>query len=119
MNEAKLNELLDQCNSPIERDLLIQLYPHLLVSRIRELRAQYRIDRYDDLQVTRPDLAFPDMQIVIYCDGFGPRDGDREKLDEAFARNVLRLPEPILTSGGPLELLRMKLSKEPSIRGSK
>ncbi len=47
------------------------------------------------------------------------RDPVRKELDEAFARNVLRLPEPILTSGGPLELLRMKLSQEPSIRGSK
>ena len=47
------------------------------------------------------------------------RDPVRKELDEAFARDVLRLPEPILTSGGPLELLRMKLSKEPSIRGSK
>ena len=47
------------------------------------------------------------------------RDFIRKELDEAFARNVLRLPEPILTSGGPLELLRMKLSQEPSIRGSK
>ena len=47
------------------------------------------------------------------------RDPIRRELDEAFARNVLRLSEPILTSGGPLELLRMKLSQEPSIRGSK
>ena len=46
-------------------------------------------------------------------------DPIRKKLDEAFARNVLRLPEPILASGGPLELLRKKLSREPSIRGSK
>ena len=46
-------------------------------------------------------------------------DPVRKELDEAFARNVLRLPESILTSGGPLELLRMKLSREPSIRGSK
>ena len=47
------------------------------------------------------------------------RDPVRKELDEVFARDVLRLPEPILTSGGPLELLRMKLSREPSIRGSK
>ena len=47
------------------------------------------------------------------------RDFIRKELDEAFARNVLRLSEPILASGGPLELLRMKLSQEPSIRGSK
>ena len=46
-------------------------------------------------------------------------DPVRKELDEAFARNVLRLPESILTSGGPLELLREKLSREPSIRGSK
>ena len=48
-------------------------------------------------------------------------DGDpiRKKLDEAFARNVLRLPASILASGGPLELLRRKLSQEPSIRGGK
>ena len=46
-------------------------------------------------------------------------DPIRKELDEAFARNVLRLSEPILTSGGPLELLRRKLSQEPSIRGSK
>ena len=46
-------------------------------------------------------------------------DPIRKELDEAFARNVLKLPEPIFSSGGPLELLRMKLSREPSIRGSK
>ena len=46
-------------------------------------------------------------------------DPIRKELDEAFARNVLKLPEPIFRSGGPLELLRMKLSQEPSIRGSK
>ena len=46
-------------------------------------------------------------------------DPVRKALDEAFARNVLKLPESILASGGPLELLRAKLSQEPSIRGSK
>ena len=46
-------------------------------------------------------------------------DPIRRALDEAFARDVLKLPESILTSGGPLELLRRKLSQEPSIRGSK
>ena len=46
-------------------------------------------------------------------------DPIRKELDEAFARNVLGLPESIFRSGGPLELLRMKLSQEPSIRGGK
>jgi hypothetical protein len=32
---------------------------------------------------------------------------------------VLELSKSVLESGGPLELLRMKLSREPSIRGSK
>jgi len=47
------------------------------------------------------------------------KDPVRKELDEKFARNVLRLVEPVLASGGPLEILRMKLSREPSIRGHK
>ncbi len=46
-------------------------------------------------------------------------DPARKKLDEEFARNVLRLPEYILAPEGPLELLRNKLGREPSIRGNK
>jgi len=48
-------------------------------------------------------------------------DGDiiRKALDKEFLRNVLGLPEPILEPGGPLDLLYMKLSREPSIRGHK
>jgi hypothetical protein len=46
-------------------------------------------------------------------------DSVRQELDEKFARDVLGLAAPIFASGGPLELLRMKLSREPSIRGSK
>jgi hypothetical protein len=47
------------------------------------------------------------------------RDPARKKLDERFAREVLGMPEPILQPGGPLEVLRMKLAQEPSIRGNK
>lgn len=46
-------------------------------------------------------------------------DPIRKQLDEGFARNVLGLAEPILSSGRPLELLRMKMASEPSIRGAK
>jgi hypothetical protein len=46
-------------------------------------------------------------------------DPARKKLDEDFARDVLGLAAPVLDTGGPLDLLRMKLSQEPSIRGSK
>ena len=76
MNEDRLNELLERCESPIECKLLKNLYPHLRTDRARELRAQHTIDKYPEL-VTIPDFAFPDMQIAIYCDGFALREGDR------------------------------------------
>jgi hypothetical protein len=46
-------------------------------------------------------------------------DPVRAELDTRFGRDVLGLDEAIVKKGGPLELLRMKLSKEPSIRGTK
>lgn len=46
-------------------------------------------------------------------------DPVRKELDAQFARRVLGLAESILIQDGPLELLRMKLSCEPSIRGQK
>ena len=89
MNEDLLNDLLELCQSPIERELLNNLYPHLPASRAHELRAQYKIDRYDDMPLTIPDFAFPDMQIVIYCDGFASREGNRT----AFQRDRLQSRE--------------------------
>ena len=47
------------------------------------------------------------------------KDPVRQDLDNKFARDVLGLPQPITEQGGSLELLRMKLAREPSIRGSK
>ena len=70
MNDDRLNELLERCESWIERELLQKLYPDLKTDYARELRAQHRIDRYDDMSVTIPDFAFPDMQIAIYCDSY-------------------------------------------------
>jgi hypothetical protein len=46
-------------------------------------------------------------------------DAVRRNIDEQFARDVLKLPAAIAGPGGPLELLRNKLSAEPSIRGQK
>jgi len=46
-------------------------------------------------------------------------DAIRRTLDEMFARDVLGLDESILQSDGPLEILRMKLPRESSIRGHK
>jgi integrase len=47
------------------------------------------------------------------------KDATRKELDERFGREVLGLPESILAPGGALEVLRMKLAQEPSIRGNK
>ena len=74
MNEDRLNELLEQCKSPIECELLKNLYPHLTTDWAQELCAQHRIDYYSNMsakmEVTIPDFAFPDAKIAIYCDGF-------------------------------------------------
>jgi hypothetical protein len=46
-------------------------------------------------------------------------DATRKELDDKFMRKVLGMKGPILDPGGPFDLLRMKLSQEPSIRGQK
>ena len=79
-----------------------------------------------DVTALEPELLAEAVQLFDAMSGqplspLHELDSDpvRKELDEAFARNVLKLPESILASGGPLELLRAKLSQEPSIRGSK
>ena len=47
------------------------------------------------------------------------KDPVRQKLDNRFALEVLGLPASVVEPGGPLELVRMKLAQEPSIRGGK
>lgn len=47
------------------------------------------------------------------------KDSTRKELDERCAREVLGLPESMPQPGGSLDLLRMKLAQEPSIRGNK
>jgi hypothetical protein len=47
------------------------------------------------------------------------RDAVRLKLDNQFCLEVLGLPPSVVGPGGPLELIRMKLAQEPSIRGGK
>ena len=46
-------------------------------------------------------------------------DDNRKILDRRFYSEVLGLPDAILADGGPLDILRQKLCREPSIRGSK
>ena len=47
------------------------------------------------------------------------KDTARHELDSRLAQEVLMLPGALLAPDGPLELLRMKLAREPSIRGHK
>lgn len=47
------------------------------------------------------------------------KDSVRQELDARFAVEVLGLPAAAVQSGGPVELVRMKLAQEPSIRGGK
>jgi hypothetical protein len=46
-------------------------------------------------------------------------DPIRKKLDTRFAVEVLALPPAVTAPSGPLELLRMKLAREPSVRRGK
>ena len=87
MDKDRLNELLERCESPIERKLLWDLYPKMTEQTAKELQAQFKID-YDG-GVTIPDFAFPDMKIAIYCDGFAWRAGNWV----AFRRDRLQLRE--------------------------
>ncbi|MHB1865670.1 MAG: DNA methyltransferase family protein [Candidatus Saccharimonadales bacterium] len=47
------------------------------------------------------------------------KDLVRKELDERFASDLLGLPKTILQPDGPMDLLRKKLAREPSIRGNK
>jgi hypothetical protein len=47
------------------------------------------------------------------------KDPTRQKLDTRLALEVLGLPVSFVQTGGPLDLTRMKLAQEPSIRGGK
>lgn len=47
------------------------------------------------------------------------KDPVRKRLDERFALEVLGVQPDLLQHGGPIDLTRMKLAQEPSIRGGK
>ena len=80
MNEGRLNELLDRCESPIERQLLNAFYPHLPASHTLELEAQHWENLPESTEArTKIDFVFPYLRIAIYCDGFKWHGGDREK----------------------------------------
>ena len=47
------------------------------------------------------------------------QDENRKTLDKRFLGEVLKLPDSIFRDNGPLDILRQKLSREPSVRGAK
>lgn len=46
-------------------------------------------------------------------------DSVRQELDQRFGTEVLGIPAHLFEPGGPVDLLRKKLAKEPSVRGNK
>ena len=96
MNEDRLNKLLAKSESPIERELLQNLYPHLTTDRAQELCAQYRINFIPGLPLTIPDFAFPDMKIAIYCDGFATHRDEPAFSMDRFQSRELQLHEWIV-----------------------
>lgn len=88
--------------------LALQTLPVLNVTALKPEQLNEAV-RLFDIMSEKPLLAVNEID----------KDPVRKELDEQFGRIVLGLSESILAPGGPLELLRMKLSREPSIRGGK
>jgi hypothetical protein len=61
------------------------------------------------------EIATRDLRAVNELD----RDPTREIIDREFLSGVLGISPSIVATGGPLDLLRRKMAREPSIRGSK
>ena len=82
MNDDRFDALLEKCESPIERELLTKLYPHLSPDHTRELEAQKRERIRRDGTRIRLDFAFPDLQIAICCDGREWHEGNPERFEK-------------------------------------
>ena len=81
----RINQLLAQCQSPIESKLLRALYPRLKTKERDLLCAQYKLpDDYvlPEGKVYKPDFAFPHLKIAVYCDGW-----EHHKKKPAFHRD--------------------------------
>ncbi len=86
----------------------LQIMPILDVSALNEKQFDKAVEIFDV-------MCYKSLLPIHEID----KDPVRQELDERFARDVLGLPESILAPGGALEVLRMKLAQEPSIRGNK
>lgn len=88
--------------------LALQTLPVLDVSALAPKQIEEAVKIFDAMS-DKPLLPLHEID----------KDPARKELDRQFARNVLGLPEPILIQDGPFEILRMKLGREPSVRGRK
>ncbi|WP_162909812.1 hypothetical protein [Aggregatilinea lenta] len=86
----------------------LQTLPTLNVTTLSEQQLNAAVELFED---TKQKPLQPLHEI--------DQDSVRRELDERFARDVIGVPEYVYIPGGPLELVRMKLSQEPSIRGAK
>jgi len=86
----------------------LQIMPVLDVSGLTPQQLERAVQLFDSMCL-KPMLPIHEID----------KDPVRKELDERFAREVLGLPESVLAPGGALEVLRMKLAQEPSIRGNK
>jgi hypothetical protein len=82
--------------------------PVLDVKAIKAKQLKAAVKIFDDLK-NESLLPFHELD----------EDPVRQKLDERFAVEVLGVPASFVQPGGPLDLVRMKLAQEPSIRGGK
>ena len=74
----------------------------------------------DDAQLKEAARLFDEMnQLPLRPLHELDSDDNRKTLDRRFYGDVLGLDDAILADGGPLDILRQKLCREPSIRGSK
>ncbi len=86
----------------------LQDLPVLDVTALSSKRLKAAVKIFDDLK---------DKQLRPFNEI--DRDAIRRTLDERFAVEVVGLPGAAVQPGGPVELVRMKLAQEPSIRGGK
>jgi hypothetical protein len=86
----------------------LQSFPVLDVSALSATQLKAAVSIFNKLNSS---LFLPVHQL--------DQDDSRRELDERFGADVLGLAPHVLAPGGPMEVLRMKLAREPSILGHK
>jgi hypothetical protein len=87
---------------------MLQSLPVLDVTALKPKQLKAAVSIFDDL---KDEKLLPLHQL--------DKDQMRQRLDKLIALEVLGLPASVVQPEGPLELTRMKLAQEPSIRGGK